>query len=252
MLVSPYFVQFSSFAQFSMLVYDDRQLGRVPVAQCMYQPPLCLFQSSNGSSFRHSDFPPTSHSAKCHNKFTPSSFNATEDNATMILFRRIPQTPFFPVFSWSNWFCCCSWKLLCCCVGKQCKMVIDQDACLDRLTDSLSWSSIREGLSQRHFPIVITFPKQWHRWRSSRPLFQESCWAFFWRCTIKSMMKDKMFYSNQIPFDYLCSWPQVNLCCNGWKVNLVEPWNFLRYLISASRLPSIMLSTLCLDGNQRK
>ena len=82
--------------------------------------------------------------------------NATEDNATMILFRRIPQTPFFPVFSWSNWFCCCSWKLLGCCVGKQCKMVIDQDACLDRLTDSLSWSSIREGLSQRHFPIDIS------------------------------------------------------------------------------------------------
>ena len=164
MLVSPYFVQFSSFAQFSMLVYDDRQWGRVPVAQCtsvpivqcMYQPPLCLFQSSNGSSFRHSDFPPTSHSAKCHNKFTPSSFNATEDNATMILFRRIPQTPLFPVFSWSNWFCCCCWKWLCCCVGKQCKMVIDQDACLDRLTDSLSWSSIREGLSQRHFPIDIS------------------------------------------------------------------------------------------------
>ena len=106
MVVSPYFAQFSSFAQFSMLVYDDRQWGRVPVAQCtsvpivqcMYQPPLCLFQSSNGSSFRHSDFPPTSHSAKCHNKFTPSSFNATEDNATMILFREYPKRPSFPCF----------------------------------------------------------------------------------------------------------------------------------------------------------
>ena len=98
MVVSPYFAQFSSFAHFSMLVYDDRQLGRVPVAQCMYQPPLCLFQSSNGSSFRHSDFPPTSHSAKCHNKFTPSSSMQLRTTQQWSYFGEYPKRPSFPCF----------------------------------------------------------------------------------------------------------------------------------------------------------